>query len=137
MKLSGLHTLLAFALVLAGAGAALAAGDWDDEAAKRKAAYIFLDAMNDMNEENYTDYTGKLRRAVSLDPADADISAEYADLLLQTTELDSAEAEKAYEALWARFNADRSEWANATPVVDMAQRMGRLNHVAAVWKPCL
>lgn len=134
MKLSGLHSLLAMVLAMAGAGAALAAPDWDDEADRRKAAYIFLDAMTDMNEENYTDYTGKLRRAVALDPSDADISAEYADLLLQTTELDSAEAEKAYEALWARFNADRSEWANATPVVDMAQRMGRLGDVAAVWK---
>lgn len=127
-------------LALAGIATALSArsrdtaSDWDREAARRKAAYIFVDAMADLNDEHYTDYTGKLHRATQLDPADVDIAAEYADLLLQTTDLDSAATEAAYRALWRRFTADPADWANAAAAADMAGKLGRLDDVAAVWK---
>ena len=95
MRIKLHHILLGLLVAGAAALSAKAAGDWDEDARSRKAAYIFLDAMDDLSSEAYTDYTNKLRRATALDPADPDIAAEYAELLLQTTQMDSAETEPA------------------------------------------
>lgn len=129
------HLLLASIVALLAAATATGRGNsWDDEAARRKAAYMFLDAMADLSDESYTDYTLKLQRATALDPADADIAAEYADLLLQTTQLDSAERETAYRALWRRFKANPADYANASTVANVAQQLGKYADVAEVWK---
>lgn len=90
--------------------------------------------MSDLSSENYTDYAAKLRRATALDPSDPDIAAEYAELLLQTTDLDSAGTEAAYSALWKRFKAAPHNYENATAVADIASRLGKYADVAAVWK---
>ncbi|MDE6452741.1 MAG: hypothetical protein K2L27_00900 [Muribaculaceae bacterium] len=138
MKYNGLHAIVGAVALAVAAGAAAGgrgnAPDWDRDAAARKAAYVYIDAMVDVSDERYTDYTSKLHRAVQLDPADADIAADYAELLLQTTELDSAGLESAYEALYRRFDKDRSDWANAAATAELAQRLGRYDDVATVWK---
>lgn len=124
-------------LLAASAATALSpavARDWDSEAARRKAAYIFVDAQTDLCEGGYSDYYMKLRRANALDPADIDIAAEYAELLLQTTDMDSAEVETAYEALRRRFLANPGDFATATPVAELAAKLGKLQDVAEVWK---
>jgi len=135
MKLTPHNILLAAVIALVAATAAAAGGSrWDRDAARRKAAYIFLDAMTDLSDESYTDYTAKLRRATQLDPADIDIAAEYAELLMQTTELDSAETEKAYRAIWRRFAANPADYTNATALADIAAGMGKYADVADIWK---
>lgn len=138
MRLRLHHILLALMLAAAAAISARAGADkattWDDEAARRKAAYVFLDAMADLSAENYTDYTAKLQRATQLDPSDPDIAAEYAELLLQTTQLDSAETEAAYAAMWRRFRANPADYANATAAADVAGKLGKFRDVAAVWQ---
>lgn len=128
-----MNKLLYLILLLATASSVVAT-DWDSLADRRKAAYIFIDAQNDLCEGAYSDYYAKLRRANALDPADLDIAAEYAELLLQTTELDSAEREEAYRAMWRRFAANPGDFATATPVAELASKLGKLDDVAAVWK---
>ena len=107
---------------------------WDAEAASRKAAYTFIDAQADLQASDYTEYAAKMGRALALDPSDIDISAEYAEMLLQTTGLDSAEAETAYAALWRRFQANTADYANAVAVVDLADKMGKYDDMIAVWR---
>lgn len=127
------HLLLAAVAILIAASAAVAS-DWDTEAARRKAAYIFLDALDDLNDERYTAYSTKLRRATTLDPDDPDMAAEYAELLIETTRLDSAGAEAVYAALWRRFLARPGDYTIASGVADVAQQMGKYEDVARVWK---
>lgn len=129
-----LHAVLLLLLALPAATVLRGAGRWDDEAARRKAAYIFVDAQTDLCEGRYSDYYAKLRRAAALDPADVDIAAEYAELLFQTTELDSAQVQAAYAALRRRFLANPGDFATATPVADLAAKLGKLQDVALVWK---
>ena len=134
MRIKLHHILLGLLVAGAAALSAKAAGDWDEDARSRKAAYIFLDAMDDLSSEAYTDYTNKLRRATALDPADPDIAAEYAELLLQTTQMDSAETEAAYRAIWRRFAANPADYANATTLAEVASQLQKYADVAAVWK---
>ncbi len=129
-----LHHLLLAALAVALAAMAAVAADWDTEATRRKAAYIFLDALDDLNDERYTAYSTKLRRATTLDPADPDMAAEYAEMLIETTRLDSAGAEAVYAALWRRFLHRPGDYTIASGVADVAQQMGKYSDVARVWK---
>ncbi len=135
MKIKPHHILLAcLGLLLSASAASGRGGSWDEDAARRKAAYIFIDAMADLSDEGYTAYSAKLRRATQLDPSDVDIAAEYAELLLQTTELDSAETMRAYNAMWRRFKAAPGDYTTAAAMAEIAGRMGRLDDVAEVWK---
>ena len=135
MKIKPHHILLAcLGLLLSASAASGRGGSWDEDAARRKAAYIFIDAMADLSDESYTAYSAKLRRATQLDPSDVDIAAEYAELLLQTTELDSAETMRAYNAMWRRFKAAPGDYTTAAAMAEIAGRMGRLDDVAEVWK---
>ncbi|MDE6497619.1 MAG: tetratricopeptide repeat protein [Muribaculaceae bacterium] len=127
------HIMLAAVAILIAASAAVAS-DWDTEATRRKAAYIFLDALDDLNDERYTAYSSKLRRATALDPDDPDMAAEYAELLIETTRLDSAGAEAVYAALWRRFLHRPGDYTIASEVADVAQQMGKYADVARVWK---
>ena len=111
-----LHHLLLAAVAMLIAASAAVASDWDTEAARRKAAYIFLDALDDLNDERYTAYSTKLRRATTLDPDDPDMAAEYAELLIETTRLDSTGAEAVYAALWRRFLARPGDYTIASGV---------------------
>ena len=125
---------LLYCIALLASALSVLATDWDRGADARKAAYIFIDAQNDLCQGNYSDYYAKLRRANALDPTDLDIAAEYAELLLQTADLDSEETEQAYGAMWRRFAANPGDFATATPVAELAAKLGKLNDVAAVWK---
>ncbi|MBP3639298.1 MAG: hypothetical protein J6J20_05375, partial [Muribaculaceae bacterium] len=111
---------LLYCIALLASALSVLATDWDRGADARKAAYIFIDAQNDLCQGNYSDYYAKLRRANALDPTDLDIAAEYAELLLQTAELDSEETEQAYGAMWRRFAANPGDFATATPVAELA-----------------
>ncbi len=125
---------LLYCIVLLACSAGIVRADWDADADRRKAAYVFIDAQTDLCEGAYSDYAAKLRRATALDPSDPDIAAEYAELLLQTTDLDSAERELAYAAIKRRFTANPGDFATATPVAELASKLGKLDDVAAVWK---
>ena len=79
MKKTRLHLLLLLAVLLI-AGAAAGSRppkSWDEEAARRKAGYIYLEAANAMLSDDEPSRYMLLRRAYELDTADRSIGNEY------------------------------------------------------------
>ena len=77
-----LHLLPFFALALLCAGALSARKSAPDEAALRKAEYIFLEAANARADERYDDMYMLLRHAKRLSPDDPYIDAALGEIEL-------------------------------------------------------
>lgn len=94
MKKTRLHLLLLLAVLLI-AGAAAGSRppkSWDEEAARRKAGYIYLEAANAMLSDDEPSRYMLLRRAYELDTADRSIGNEYGLYMLSLADDDDSVA---------------------------------------------
>ena len=94
-KLS-LHKLFFVLLAIAFAGSFLCSAkksSWDDDARRRKASYLYIEAIEAFMDENYNLYGELLNRAYSLDPDDPELKMRVGEWTLLTNPNDSAAIE--------------------------------------------
>lgn len=131
MKKSRLHLLPLFIAAVAAVASLCAANP--DDAGRRKADYIFLEAAYAADDGRYDDYYYLLRRAAALAPEDTFIAAKIAEVQLQMP-LDSVTAENAYKALKTRFYADPTNDAYAGAFGMLASNMNRIDDIIEMWQ---
>lgn len=132
---------LPFYIILACLGAVVLSfarpDNWDRESMSRKADYIFLEAQNAFNNEDYSAYITLLQRARDLDTSDIDIAGEWAltafSLSAPGDENGNTDAARAYGLLRRRFLANPT-YINGKSLASVATHAGRFDDVVMVWK---
>ena len=116
MKRAGflsLSFLMVFAFAIAGALSAFSKSDKSDsQADKRKASYLYIQALDAFMNERYNLYGELLSRAFDLDPDDPELITRYGEWLLLTNANDSATVERGFDMMldgYSRHPADYFE----------------------------
>lgn len=129
-----LHLLPFFALALLCAGALSARKSAHDEAALRKAEYIFLEAANARADERYDDMYMLLRHAKRLSPDDPYIDAALGEIELVLPGADSVTLERAYDAVARRFRIEPTNQRYAAAFNNVAQQARRIDDIIEIWQ---
>lgn len=113
---------------------AYAKDDWDRDARKRKAEYLFLEAQSAYSEGTYDKYVTLIDRAYELDSTDVDIAGEWGLLTLIDDGSDATSKEKAYAMLRRRFMAEPSNMINGRIFANVAQQQKRYGDALRTWQ---
>jgi tetratricopeptide (TPR) repeat protein len=109
-----------------------AAKKWDEEAALRKADYVFLQSADALSDNRTDDYTALVRYANRLAPNDINIAAELGGIVLSSTK-DSAEVQRAYASLRRLFISKPDDYETGSYLSSVAKKLGKLNDLEMVW----
>lgn len=108
--------------------------NWDDDAARRKAQYIYMESVNAQGTDRFDDYALLIGRAAQLDSTDYDINARWAYAALADQRNDSAVMERAYGYLKDRFYSDTTDYISGWMAGNIAMRNMRLDDAMRIWK---
>ncbi|MDE6693156.1 MAG: hypothetical protein K2K05_07195, partial [Muribaculaceae bacterium] len=113
---------------------ASAKDDWDSEAARRKAEYIFLEAQSAYSESTYDKYLSMIDRAYALDSSDVDIAGEWALISLIDENTDSASAARAYRMLQRRYVSNPANMINGRIFANIALQRKQYRDALRTWE---
>lgn len=108
--------------------------DWDVEAQKRKAEYIFLEAQNKYGLGELGDYVMLSNRAYELDSNDLDIGYEWGMVMLVNKSADSVSIEQAYQKVKKRFFSSPDDYVIGITFANIARRMNRFEDMLLAWQ---
>lgn len=111
----------------------LAKNDSTDEANRRKADYIFMEAQRQSALGNADAYFDLLRRAYELNPSDHTTGFYVGYFDITTAGNDSIRAERGYNLMKRHFNAEPSDYYNAFMYGTINDRLGNLSESVRVW----
>lgn len=133
MHLRHIPVLVLMAVGLVGAVARTPKTNYQDPD-RMKAAYLFLEASNRIQEGNFGTAYHMLSRAAALDPSDPAISGALADLLIFSESADSAEFAQGYAAIKKRYLADKTDVQNALRLIRVANAAHRDDDVRDTYR---
>jgi tetratricopeptide (TPR) repeat protein len=126
--------LLALAVTTVALTVCTARSNWDDDAAKRKADYVFFRACG-MNALDSIDTGSRLlARAALLNPNDVSIAGEQALLALTDDSPDSVTLATAYAQLQDLFESDYSDYHTGYMVGQLAGYLRDFDNEVRVWQ---
>ena len=99
-----------------------------------KADYIYLEAAYAFDNERFDDYYYLMRRAAAEAPNDTFILGKIAEIELNVIGGDSADVQRNYQAIKARYLADPTNDFYANMFAALAARMGNIDDVIDVWQ---
>lgn len=126
MKKATLYILLLAAVVLSISAA--------DRNTRRKAAAIYLEAVDAAEDNRPDDAFMLLRHAAALDPDDPYIAATLAEYRLMAGTPDSMTIDECYRAIASRFHTNPADEHNALVYASLARSLGRLDDVIYIWE---
>ncbi len=106
---------------------------WDEQSARRKADYVFLEAQNAFNHEDYSTYLTLLERARQLNPSDIDIAGEWALTTYSLASEDDSVSREAYSLMRSHFLANPT-YINGKNLATAASRSRHYDDVVMVWE---
>lgn len=133
-SLRRLPILILLAIVVASAYFAAQADNWDAQAARNKAAYIFLEAQNALGTGNYDTYEYLIDRAFMLDSTDIDIAAEWGLSKLSHQSSDSLMIARAYNKVRRRFLNNPSDYTTGVVFSNVAQQYRQFSDLVMIWE---
>jgi tetratricopeptide (TPR) repeat protein len=107
---------------------------WDDEAAKRKADYVFLRACGANALDSIDTGSRLLDRAAMLNPTDVTISGEQALMTLSQESPDSVSMAKAYAQLNDLYNSNNADYHTGYMVGQLAGYLRDFDNEVRVWQ---
>ncbi len=140
MKQPHMHLrILPMAIAAAGlaswmAAAAYQRDDWDAAAASRKADYIFMEAQNAYEQDEFDRYVALTIRAFQLDSTDLDIAYGWGKMVMAVNPNDSARTARAYEYSKRRFYSDPSNYLTGLIVGNMASSRRDVKEYVRIWE---
>ena len=105
-----------------------------DAADRLKASYLFVEAVDAMNDSRIDDAMLLLDRAASLDPGDIDIAAARGELVFGTGMGDSTDFARAYDAIRDRYLANPADVDNGLRWANLALKLSRLDDVRRAYE---
>ncbi len=98
-----------------------------------KAEYILLEGINQINQENYSDWFMMLQYASQLDTTDIDINAEFGEIILRSNG-SLGNYEKAYQHVRRRFFNNPKDHISGLEFVEYAMKKGRIDDILKVYE---
>lgn len=129
-----LYLLLLVPAVIAAGFSAPAKSPAGDAADRLKASYLFVEAVDAMNDSRIDDAILLLDRAASLDPGDIDIAAARGELIFGTGMGDSTDFARAYDAIRDRYLANPADVDNGLRWANLALKLSRLDDVRRAYE---
>lgn len=129
-----LYLLLLVPAVIAAGFSAPAKSPAGDAADRLKASYLFVEAVDAMNDSRIDDAMLLLDRAASLDPGDIDIAAARGELVFGTGMGDSTDFARAYDAIRDRYLANPADVDNGLRWANLALKLSRLDDVRRAYE---
>ena len=108
-------------------------GNWDIEAAQRKAYYAFLRAEGQFGLDSIDAGMRILQRSAHLAPHDLEIATELSLANISLDRLDSAGNIAAYETILANFRANPTDYIAGQNTATMARKLLRFNDLIEIW----
>lgn len=138
MKRTGsFKILLSAILALTAAGLLYAAphrDSWDDEARRRKASYLYLQALDAFMDERYNLYGELLTRAYQLDPDDSELVTRYGEWLLLTNSSDSIAIERGFDMMLGGYKRHPADYFEGLQLLNLTTNYRRWNDNLTVSK---
>lgn len=108
--------------------------DWNDDAQKRKAEFIFMEAQNRYGLGDLGDYVMLSNRAYELDSTDLDIGYEWGMVMLANKTADSVSIEQAYQKVKKRFFTSPDDYVTGITFANLARRMNKFDDMLMAWQ---
>ena len=108
-------------------------GNWDVEAARRKADFVFLRSQGLFGMDSVDAGMRLLHNAHRLNPTDVDISADLALANLSYDLVDSAGKVQAYQDMLAAFRNNPTDYTTGEMTATVGRQLGRYNDVIDIW----
>lgn len=134
MRIRPLYLILLLPALIAAAFVAPAKSPSGEAADRLKASYIFVEAVDALNDSRIDDAMLLMQRARALDPADVDINASLGELIFATGMGDSIDFERSYDAIRDRFLANPSNADNGMRWANLAAKMSRMDDVLRAYE---
>lgn len=99
-----------------------------------KADYLFLEAQNAYQNNEFDRYIQLVRHAYATDSTDIDIAGEWAFMVLADDNTDEVTAEKAYNLLKKRFFERPTNYYNGVMFANIAIQQTRFDDAVATWQ---
>lgn len=120
---------LLFLLIATVIGSAVCAtagkSGWDDDARRRKAAYIYLQAVDAFLDENYNLYGQLLDKAYRLDPEDAELQSRVGEWLILTSANDSASIENGFGMMFDAYDRKPADYFEGMQLINLTSNYRR------------
>ena len=107
------------------AGAFARKADPDREADKRKASYIYMQALDAFMGENYNLYGELLNRAYNLDPDDPELKSRFGEWLLMTASTDSASVERGFAMMIDAYKEQAPDYFEGMQLINLTSTYRR------------
>lgn len=108
-------------------------GNWDREARKRKAEYVFLQANTALSLDSLDAATTMMKRASQLSPGDIDITGQQALMTLAFGNPDSAGIANAYADLLALYRWNPEDYVTGEATATIGRQLRKFDDVIYVW----
>lgn len=93
---------------------------------RRKAAYVYMDALSANMDENYNLYAQLIDRAYTLDPEDPDIRMDMGEwMLLCANPNDTAALDSAFNLLFSGYYPNRDNYFEGTRMLNLSSKYRR------------
>ena len=107
---------------------------WDDEAARRKAEYVYTSAFQQLGRDSMGAAIALLDYAEQLAPDDPGISGNAAIVRMAVQHLDSLQALEAYRKIWHFWQTDPKDYFLGQLLTQMAGNLEQYNDVVHIWE---
>lgn len=98
---------------------------WDDDARRRKASYLYIEAVNAFMAENYNLYAELLTRAHNLDPDDPEIVSRLGEWILIANQGDSLATETAFKMIFDGYSQKPADYFEGSRIVNLTNTYRR------------
>lgn len=126
--------LVAVLIVLIPSIAGSKSANWDDEAARRKADYIFLEAGHQKALDANDAYFDLLKSALRENPDDKMLDFSYGFYQIMVSGKDSAAIARGYDRMQGYFYAHPEDFYSSVTYGRVSEMLGRTGEAREVWR---
>lgn len=119
-------------LVMSAFGVSARKDSRDADADRRKASYLYLDALDAFMAEKYNLYGELLTRAHDLDPSDPELSSRFGEWLLMTAGNDSASVDRGFSMMMDAYGKRPADYFEGMQLINLASNYRRWNDLMTI-----
>lgn len=107
---------------------------WDNDAAKRKASYLYIQAIDAFADEKYNLYGELITRAHQLDPNDLEIRSRYGEWQLMTNDNDTNVINESFASIIKAYKEKPADYYEGMQLINLTSNYRRWDDMLTVSK---
>ncbi len=104
----------------------------NEDANRRKASYLYIEALDAFMDENYNLYGELLTRAYDLDPSDPELTSRFGEWMLMTSSTDSAAVDKGFSMMIDAYGKKPADYFEGMQLINLASTYRRWDDLMSV-----